>query len=276
MKIVVLIKQVPAVDTVRINEATGTMEREGVESELNPMDLHALEAAIRIKESDANVHVTALTMGPPQARKVLSGAVAMGCDDAVLLSDRKFAGADTLATARVLAAGIREIAKSGKVDLIFSGERATDGETGQVPPAVAEFLGCPALTFVSAVGEFRDGGTTVERALENGHETLRSPLPVLLSVIKEINRPRLTTLGGKLRAKTVEIPVYDAARLGLSENEIGLKGSPTRVSKVMYPKVTRRGEKFFFANDGDGTMDTLKRFLSDKGFLTFASGEALR
>ena len=266
MRIAVLIKQVPAVDTVKINETTGTMEREGVESELNPMDLHALEAAIRIKESGGDVHVTALTMGPAQARKILSDAIAMGCDDAILLSDRKFAGADTLATARVVAAGLRKL---GAVDLVFAGERATDGETGQVAPAVAEFLGMPALTFVSGIAEL-DKDTKeakVERAVENGHETLKSPLPAVFSVIKEINRPRLTTLGGKLRAKKVEIPVYDASDLGLADDEIGLKGSPTRVSKVMYPKVTRTGRKFFFANDDAEAMGALKAFLADKGFL---------
>ena len=265
MRIAVLIKQVPAVDTVKINETTGTMEREGVESELNPMDLHALEAAIRLREKDANVRITALTMGPPQARKVLADAVAMGCDDAALFSDRKFAGADTLATAQVLAAGLKKL---GKFDLIFSGERATDGETGQVAPAVAELLGFPALTFVSGVEEIHEGGVTVERATEGGHETLKSPLPAVFSVIKEINRPRLTTLSGKLRAKGVEIPTYDASSLELPEDKIGLKGSPTRVSKVMYPKVTRSGEKYFFANDAGGTMDVLKRFLVDKNFVS--------
>ncbi len=269
MKIAVLIKQVPAVDTVKINETTGTMEREGVESELNPMDLHALEAAIRIKEKGADVRVTALTMGPPQARKVLMDAVAMGCDDAVLFSDRKFAGADTLATARVLAAGI---GKLGGFDMVFSGERATDGETGQVAPAVAEFLGVPALTFVSAVKELSKGEATAERATEGGHETLKSPLPAVFSVVREINRPRLMTLGGKLRAKGVEIPTWDAAALGLSDDRIGLRGSPTRVSKVMYPKVTRTGEKFFFAIDGEGAMGALKRFLSDKGFVAEEAG----
>ena len=264
MKIAVFIKQVPAVDTVKINETTGTMEREGVEAELNPMDLHALEAAIRLKEEKPGVCVTAITMGPPQAQKILSGAIAMGCDDAVLLSDRKFAGADTLATARVLAACVRKL---GGFDLMFAGERATDGETGQVAPAVAEFLGCPALTYVSGIEELGSDKALVVRATEGAHETLSSPLPAMLSVIKEINRPRLTTLGGKLRAKSVRIPVYDAADLELDENSIGLKGSPTRVSKVLYPKVTRSGEKHFMANDADAALKALSAFLSDGGFL---------
>lgn len=264
VKIAVFIKQVPAVDTVKINETTGTMERDGVEAELNPMDLHALEAAIRLKESDPGVRVTAITMGPPQAKKILSGAVAMGCDDAVLLSDRKFAGADTLATARVLAACVKKL---GGFDLMFAGERATDGETGQVAPAVAEFLGCPALTYVSGIAELGSDKAVVVRAIEGAHETLSSPLPAMLSVIKEINRPRLTTLGGKLRAKDVSIPTMDATDLGLAEEAIGLAGSPTRVSKVLYPKVTRSGKKYFMASDADGTMEALSAFLSEGGFL---------
>ncbi len=263
MRIAVLIKQVPAVDTVRINETTGTMEREGVESELNPLDLHALEAAIGIKES-GDARVTAITMGPAQARKMLSGAVAMGCDDAVLLTDRRFAGADTLATARVLAAGIEKL---GGFDLILAGERATDGETGQVAPAVAEILRLPALTYVSAIRELRPGHATIERALEGGHETLRAPLPAVLSVIKEINRPRLTTLAGKLRAKGAEIPAYGADDLGLREEEIGLKGSPTRVAKVMYPKVTRTGRRYVMAEDAEAALGALSAFLAEKGFL---------
>ena len=263
LKIAVMIKQVPAVDNVKINEETGTMEREGVESELNPMDLHALEEAIRIKERDPeNVRVTAVSMGPAQAEKILKGAVAMGCDDGILLSDRRFAGADTLATARALAACVK---KCGPFDLILAGERATDGETGQVAPSVAELLGQPALTYVSAIDELDTSRATITRAIEGGHERIETPLPAVLSVIKEINRPRLTTLGGKLRAKKTNIPTYDAEALGLAEGDIGLKGSPTRVVKVFYPKVTRSGEKYFMAADPAAALSALTGFLADKG-----------
>lgn len=263
LRIAVMIKQVPAVDTVRINEETGTMEREGVESELNPMDLHALEEAIRIKErTPENVRVTAISMGPRQAEKTLRGAVAMGCDDGILLTDRKFAGADTLATARTLAACIQ---KCGPFDLILAGERATDGETGQVAPSIAALLDLPALTYVSAIRGLNEAGAEIERAVEGGHERIETTLPAVLSVIKEINRPRLTTLGGKLRAKRIDIPAYDAAFLGLQEDEIGLKGSPTRVVKVFYPKVTRSGEKHFMIADPDAALSALVGFLTDKG-----------
>lgn len=271
MKIAVFIKQVPAVDTVKIDEDTGTMVREGVEAELNPLDLHALEAAIRLREANSGTRVTAVTMGPLPARKILAGAIAMGCDDAALLSDRKFAGADTLATARVLAAYVKY---AGGFDLIFTGERATDGETGQVPPALAEFLGCPALTYVSGIDQIDSGKAVVERSVEGARETLLTPLPAVFSVIKEINKPRLTTLSGKMRAKTVEIPVCGAADLGLEDDVIGLKGSPTRVTKVLYPKVIRSGSKYFMAENVDKAMEALRSYLSEGGFLDFANERA--
>ena len=266
MRVAVLIKQVPAVDTVKINEITGTMEREGVESELNPMDLHALEAAIRFKESNptGTVHITAITMGPAQSKKILANAIAMGCDDALLLSDKAFAGADTWATAKTLATALK---MNGPFDLVFAGERATDGETGQVAPAVAEFLGYPALTFVSGIETVKSGEITVKRAIEGGHETLRSPIPALLAVVKELNRPRLCTLSGKLRAKSTPIPQLSAPDLGLDELSVGIKGSPTRVVRVLYPQVTRMGERYPMAADPDTSIRALYTFLEDKGFV---------
>ena len=266
MRVAVLIKQVPAVDTVKINEITGTMEREGVESELNPMDLHALEAAIRLKESNpaGTVHITAITMGPAQSKKILANAIAMGCDDALLLSDKAVAGADTWATAKTLAIALK---MNGPFDLVFAGERATDGETGQVAPAVAEFLGYPALTFVSGIETVKSGEITVKRAIEGGHETLRSPIPALLAVVKELNRPRLCTLSGKLRAKSTPIPQLSASDLGLDELSVGIKGSPTRVVRVLYPQVTRMGERYPMAADPDTSIRALYTFLEDKGFV---------
>lgn len=265
MRVAVLIKQVPAVDTVKINEVTGTMEREGVESELNPMDLHALEAAIRLKEGSpaGSVEVTAITMGPAQAKKILVHAIAMGCDHALLLSDRAFAGADTWATAKTLATALK---MDAPFDLIFAGERATDGETGQVAPAVAAFLGYSALTFVSGIESIESGKITVKRAVEGGHETLRAPLPALLTVVKELNRPRLCTLSGKLRAKSTPIRQISAADLGLDELSTGIKGSPTRVVRVMYPQVTRMGERYRMAADPQASVRALYDFLTDKGF----------
>lgn len=197
----------------------------------------------------------------------------MGCDDAALLTDRKFAGSDTLATARVLAAYVR---LAGGFDLIFTGERATDGETGQVPPALAELLGCPILTYVSGINQVDSCRAEVVRAIEGGVETLLAPLPAVFSVIKEINRPRLTTLRGKMRAKTVAIPTYGAAELGLRDDLIGLNGSPTRVAKVIYPKVTRAGNRFFMAENADRAMGALHSYLSGGGFIGFSEEGAAR
>ncbi|GHV26981.1 electron transfer flavoprotein subunit beta [Synergistales bacterium] len=261
MRIAVLIKQVPAVDSVRIDEETGTMEREGVESELNPLDLYAVEAAARIKEAGKAESVTAITMGPPQARRALSHAIAMACDDGVLLSDAKFAGADTLATARTIAAAIKRL---GKFGVILAGERATDGETGQVPPSVAELLGIPALTYVSRIVELTEESITVRRAVDGGYETVRAPLPVLLSVTKEINKPRLSTLAGKLRAKRARIDVLRAS--DIEADGVGLAGSPTRVVKVMYPKVTRTCRKISMNDDHEGTVREAVKFLADNSF----------
>ena len=263
--IAVLVKQVPAVDTVKIDEKSGTMVRDGVEAELNPPDLHAVEAAVSIKEKSGceNIEITAFTMGPPQARKVVSYAVAMGCDKAVLISDRKFGGADTLATARTLS---KAIMKEGPFDLIFAGERATDGETGQVGPAVAEFLHMPVLTFVSSIESLGDGMITVVRSVEGGREKVAAPLPAFVIPVKEINTPRLCTLSGKLRAKAAAVTELNAEDIGLKDEYAGLKGSATQVVKVTYPKITRKGRKITAAADFSGAVETLLTILEEKGF----------
>ena len=187
LRIAVLIKQVPAVDTVKIDEKTGTMIRDGVEAELNPLDLHAVEAAVRLKESRpaGEVEITAVTMGPPAALKAVRYAIAMGCDKGLLLSDRKFGGADTLATARTLS---RALLAAGPFDLLLAGERATDGETGQVGPACAELMGVTVLSYVSAIDELTDERIRVTRAVEGGHETVEAPLPAIVIPVKEMNK----------------------------------------------------------------------------------------
>lgn len=265
MRIAVLVKQVPAVDTVKIDEKTGTMVREGVEAELNPLDLHAVEAAICVKERRAGAtEITAVTMGPPQAKKAAAYAVSMGCDKGVLVSDRKFGGADTLATSRTLA---KALEKLGPFDIIFAGERATDGETGQVGPAAAEFLKLPVLTYVSGVEELTDKSIRVTRAVEGGHETVEAPLPAFVIPVKEMNIPRLCTLGGKLRAKGTDIPVLTADGLGLEDDAVGLKGSATQVINVTYPKMTRQGRRIVAAGGLDETLRELAGYLEEKNCL---------
>ena len=254
MRIAVLVKQVPAADNVKIDEKTGTMVREGVEAELNPLDLHAVEAAVRISEClpEGTTEITAVTMGPPQAKKAAAYAVSMGCDNGVLISDKRFGGSDTLATSRTLA---KALEKLGPFDLILAGERATDGETGQVGPAVAEFLRMPALTYVSSIDELDQGHIKVTRSVEGGHEKLEAPIPAMVMPVKEMNIPRLCTLGGKLRAKKTEIHVINADDLGLDEDSTGLKGSATWVINVTYPQMTREGRKI---SSSAGTKDAVK------------------
>ncbi|MDR1379273.1 MAG: electron transfer flavoprotein subunit beta/FixA family protein [Synergistaceae bacterium] len=260
LKIAVLIKQVPATEHVKINPETGVMAREGLEVEVNPLDLHAIEEAVRIKEK-LSARVTVVTMGPPAAVKAARYAIAMGCDEGVVVTDRAFAGSDTLATAGILTETLRKL---GGFDLILAGERATDGETGQVGPAVGSLLGISVLTYVSKL-EFQDDGVLVQRAVEGGHERLSAPLPALAVVVKEINVPRLCTLGGKLRGKRATIRTLSFEDLGLSREHVGLAGSPTKVVKVGYPQVTRKGRKVSVASDFDGAIGEFTRFLADMG-----------
>ena len=269
LKIAVLIKQVPAVDTVKIDENTGTMIRDGVEAELNPLDLHAVEAAICLKNSIPDTEITAITMGPPAAQKSVKYAIAMGCDSGVLLSDRLFGGSDTLATARTLA---RALEKTGPYDLYFAGERATDGETGQVGPACAELLGITVLSYVSAIEELTDKKIRVVRAVEGGHETVEAPLPAIVIPVKEMNIPRLCTLGGKLKAKKTEIPLCTAETLSMSAEETGLTGSATQVVKVTYPQVTRQGRKISAADDFKAAIGEIMKVLEDKNCLEETEG----
>ena len=269
MKIAVLVKQVPAVDTVKIDEKTGTMIRDGVEAELNPLDLHAVEAAVRIKESRpaGTTEITAVTMGPPLAKKAARYAISMGCDKGALLSAREFGGSDTLATARTLASALKKL---GPFDLYFAGERATDGETGQVGPATAQFLGLPVFTYVSGIVELDDQKIRVERSIEGGHETIECGLPAFVIPVKEMNVPRLCTLGGKLRAKAAEIAVLGPHELNLKEEETGLRGSATQVVNVTYPKVTRQGRKITAARHFGEAIGEIEKILADKGFLEAA------
>ena len=239
MHIIVPIKQVPETSNVKMDPETGTMVRTGVEAIVNPLDLYAIEAALRLREAHGGT-VTTISMGPPKAETALREAMAMGCDNGVLLSDRKFAGADTWATAYTLAQAIRKLEAA---DLIICGERATDGDTGQVGPGIAAFLNLPLATYVGRILAVEDGGLRVERLVEGGAELLWSPLPTVLTVVKEVAYPRLPTLRGKQRAKRTEVPIWGPDAIDADPDAIGLKGSPTRVVKIEAPKVAREGER---------------------------------
>lgn len=238
MRILVAIKQVPETSKVKMNPETGTMQRAGLEAIINPLDLYAIETALRFKDAH-QAAVTVISMGPPKAEKALREAVAMGCDEAVLLSDRRFGGADTWATAYTLVQGIKKL---GDFDLIVCGERATDGDTGQVGPSIAALLDMNLATYVSKCSQMEDGRLRVERLVEAGRQVLAVPTPAILTVIKEIGSPRLPTLRGMKRARHLAIPVWTPEDIQADEACLGLKGSPTRVVKIASPQVMRHTE----------------------------------
>lgn len=232
MKIIVCIKQVPDTTNVKINPETNTLIREGVESIINPFDMYALEEGIRLKEQHGGT-VTALSMGPPQAESALREAIALGADGGVLMTDRAFAGSDTLATGYTLASGINQLEGA---DIILMGKQAMDGDTGQVGPGVAENLAIPHITDVRKIeGIEEDGLITVERLLEEGYVRLKTKLPVVLTVVKEINEPRLPSLKGKLAARKAEIQPLRLEDLDCDAERLGFNGSPTQVIKVFTP-----------------------------------------
>lgn len=264
MKIAVLVKQVPATDKVKMDEETGTMVRSAMEAEPNPLDMYAVEEAVRTKEKiGENVEITAISMGPPMAKDTIKDAISMGCDKGVLLSDRVFAGADTLATARTLSAAL---GKLGEFDLIFTGEKTTDGETGQVGSSVGAQLDIPVITYVSKIRKIQEGKVIVERAIEGGHEIVEVSLPALLSVVKEINEPRVPNFKGKMRAKRAKITIMSAADIGLDNTVVGLKGSPTRVVKIFHPSISRNGV-IVSGKDHEEAAQKLLDFLKGKAVI---------
>ena len=231
MDILVCIKQVPDTAEVRINPETNTLIREGVPSIINPYDLHALEAALQIREKTGG-KVTAVTMGPPQAEEALREAVSMGVDEVRLISDRAFAGADTWATSYAL---YKALDKLG-FDIILCRKQAIDGDTSQVGPEVAEFLNIPHISYVRKIEDVSGSGIRVQRLMDEGYDVVESPLPVLLTVVKEINTPRLPSLKGKMAAKKAVITKMDLAAIGAEEENVGLKGSPTQVRNIFAPQ----------------------------------------
>ncbi|MDA8335278.1 MAG: electron transfer flavoprotein subunit beta/FixA family protein [Peptococcaceae bacterium] len=237
MNIVACIKQVPDTSEVKIDRETNTLIREGVPSIINPFDLNAIEEGLLLKERFGG-SVTVISMGPPQVESALREALSLGVDRVVLLCDRAFAGSDTLATSCTLAAAIREIG----FDLILCGKQAIDGDTAQVGPEIAEWLDVPHLTYISAVEEVSDRSITVSRLLEGGYERVRASLPALLTVVKELNEPRLPGYRASLRAKTEPVTTWGAAGLNLDPANIGMKGSPTKVTRSFVPELGRQGQ----------------------------------
>ncbi|MGL5616459.1 MAG: electron transfer flavoprotein subunit beta/FixA family protein [Sarcina sp.] len=237
MKIVVCLKQVPDTAAVKIDPKTGTLIRDGVPSIINPEDKHALEEALKLKDRNG-AEVTIVSMGPPQAKNALREALCMGADKAILITDRAFAGADTLATSKALAGAIKKL----DYDVIFAGRQAIDGDTAQVGPEIAEHLDIPQVTYVQGVDELEGGKLLINRALEDGFEKIEVKAPVLLTAIKELNQPRYMNARDIFATKNAEIITWSADDIDVDKAELGLKGSPTKVKKSMTKETKGAGE----------------------------------
>jgi electron transfer flavoprotein beta subunit len=240
MDIIICIKQVPNTTNVQIDHETGRLKRDGVESIINPFDEYAIEEGVRIKEKVGG-KVTVITMGPPQAEAILREAISKGVDEGVLVSDRAFGGADTLATSYALSTAIKSL---GKFDMVICGKQASDGDTAQVGPGIAEMLDIPHVSYVKKIESCDDKTIKVERMMEDGCDLIESTLPVLLTVVKEINNPRVASLKGKMAAKKAIVKVLNAAKIGADTQRTGLNGSPTQVMKIFTPPQRTGGEKF--------------------------------
>jgi electron transfer flavoprotein beta subunit len=250
MLVVVCIKQVPDTTQVKIDPVTNTLVREGIPFIINPYDTHALEESLRLRDR-FGFRVVALSMGPPNAEVTLRKALALGVDEAILLSDRLFGGADTLATSNVLSSAIRILGQRDEVGMVICGRQTIDGDTAQVGPGIATRLGYTQLTLVDRIEslDIASRKITVRRRLEGRHEIVAAPLPVTLTVVREINRPRYPTVPMRLASLAAEVKVWNNEVLGLDPGAVGLKGSPTWVRRIFSPD-RARGELL-----GDGASD---------------------
>ncbi len=257
LNIVACIKPVPDPEhwaKITLDPVNKTLRREGIPSVINPTDKHAIEEALRIKEKHGG-HVTVISMAPPEAIDNLREAIAIGADDAILLSDRSFAGADTWATAYVLAAGIKRL---GRFDLVLCGNQSLDGSTGQVGPEIAEFLGVPHVTNVRKIDFIERGLIRAESAMEYGHISIEVQTPAVLAVIREINAPRHIPLSRISDAMQKYIKILTIRELDVDEEKVGLSGSPTQVAKIFMPGMKRRGEIL------DGQPEKVVKLLVEK------------
>jgi electron transfer flavoprotein beta subunit len=261
MRIVACIKYVPDTSEVRIDPERGTLIREGVPHILNPLDAYAIEGAVRLREQLGG-SVTAVCMGPSQAEAAAREAIARGCNDAVLLTDRDFAGADTWATSYTLACAVRKL---GGVRLALCGKQAIDGDTAQVGPGVAAFLGWPQATYVRRVVEAGEDALVVERLTDHGNETLRIELPAVLTVLKDLNLPRLPSLVSQMHARRCAISKWSASDMDGDSGQFGLRGSPTRVVRVFTP--APRGACIVWEGKPEETTEKLTGALKEKALI---------
>ncbi len=255
MNIIVCIKQVPDTNDIKWTE-NNTMQREGVESIINPYDLYALEEAFKIKKDKPDTKITALTMGPNQAESVLKKAIALGCDKGILLSDKKFAGADTYATAKTIASAIKN--KLGNFDLILCGQFAIDGDTAQTGPEIAAQLKIPQVTFVKELDKVDGDSVYANRELDEGIETIRVEFPALICILKGYKETSRATINGIKRANESVITIYSSEDIGISPEQTGIKGSPTYVSKAFRPEHNRQ---CLFAEDVNTLASKIKEYI---------------
>ena len=249
-RVVVFIKQVPDTAELKIDPVTNTMIREGVPSIINPFDMYAIEEALKIKEKWGDTETVVMTMGPPQADSALREAISMGIDKGILLSDKKFAASDTWATSYILS---KAVEKLGDFDVLIAGKQATDGDTAQVGPGVATWLKIPSVTYVRKIDELEPGHAKVERMRSEGFDIIEVKGKFLMTVLKELNEPRIPSFRGKMAAKKAEIPVWGADDLNTDDANIGFTGSPTRVVKAFTPPPKKGGIKV----EGDD-LETVK------------------
>jgi electron transfer flavoprotein beta subunit len=270
MLIVTCVKQVPDTTQVKVDPITGTLIREGVPFIMNPFDTHALEESLRLKDK-YGFKVAVISMGPPSAEVTLRKTLALGADEAILLSDRVFGGADTLATSMVLTEAIRRLAEKEELAIVMCGRQTIDGDTAQVGPGIATRLGCSQLTLVDRVEEvdLKAKVVRVRRKLEGRHEVVAAPLPAMIAVLREINTPRYPDVPRRLMAEEAPVALWDNKVMQLNEAVIGLKGSATQVRKIFSPE---RAKGEILSKDDDKPDDVARLLISkmiDKDLLSF-------
>jgi electron transfer flavoprotein beta subunit len=269
MQVVACIKQVPDTTQVKIDPVTNTLVREGIPFIVNPYDTHAIEECLRLRDR-YGLRVVAISMGPPNAEITLRKALALGVDRAILLSDRLFSGADTLSTSNVLATAIRRLAELEEVGLVICGKQTIDGDTAQVGPGIATRLGYTQLTLVDRIEKLDMAARriTVRRKLEGRHEIVEAPLPALLTVVRELNRPRYPTVPMRLASRDAEVTLWDNSIFGMDVNSVGLKGSPTWVTRIFSPERDKGEIIGDGVNDPEGTARLLIDKLLSKDVIT--------
>ena len=269
MLIVTCVKQVPDTTQVKVDPVTGTLIREGVPFIMNPYDAHALEESLRLKDR-YGFKVAVISMGPPNTEVTLRKTLALGADEAILLSDRAFGGADTLATSAVLTGAIEKLAEKYELAIVMCGRQTIDGDTAQVGPGIATRLGCSQLTLVDRIEgiDLEKKMVTVRRKLEGRHEIVTTPLPAMIAVLRETNNPRYPTVPMRLMAEDAPITLWDNKVMQMDENTIGLKGSATQVRKIFSPE-RLKGE--IIGTESDKPEETARRLINrmiDKDLLS--------